>query len=167
MVFSKKKVLHFNLISDFPTLLLKSRCSLKKKKRYSPRIDLIIFHFFVATSSQPLKNVCSDFKLYLLFLRGARGNCLIRLTQYSPLRRSNFTISTTHGFTRVSPVVWVFYCLAICHFKRSRQACSALFLKIFTSIQFLPFQKEFLSLKKIKMFFYMLWMLLLQVMFKL
>ena len=35
MVFSKKKGLHFNLISDFPIFLPKSRCSLKKSLRFN------------------------------------------------------------------------------------------------------------------------------------
>ena len=68
----KKKGLHFDFISDFPLLLPKSRCSLKKKT-FSPRIDLVFpTPDFIIIS----KKVCSKTRLYVLFSRGPEATAL-------------------------------------------------------------------------------------------
>ena len=76
-MFSKKKGLHFDFISDFSIFLPKSGCSLKKKKRSSLRIVLCTLNKHL----QRIETVCA------IFEGGPEaGDCLIRLTQYPPLR---------------------------------------------------------------------------------
>ena len=56
----KKKSLHFHLLSNFPTFVQKSGCSLKKKKRSSLPFALK-FPTFVQKSGCSLKKRCCHF----------------------------------------------------------------------------------------------------------